>query len=100
MSPRKHRRQDETPDREIRGPARNIEEQPDGDFVVQLVTGSASTKVYRCPGCDHEIPRATPHTVAWPVDDIDDRRHWHTACWKNRTKRGPKVQRTRNAPRY
>ena len=86
----------------------------DDGWVVRTVTGSATRRSYRCPGCDHEIRPATPHVVAWPdlgdVDDISrdgrdgaglaDRRHWHTACWNARGRRGPKVQRSRNAPRY
>jgi hypothetical protein len=81
----------------------------DDEWVVRQVTGSAATRAYRCPGCDHEIRPATPHVVAWPAsfraaDDTDaglaDRRHWHTACWNARGRRGPKTQRTRNAPRY
>ncbi|MEK9665066.1 MAG: hypothetical protein VW362_07630 [Candidatus Nanopelagicales bacterium] len=67
-----------------------LEEHPDGDWYVRAITGSASTKRYRCPGCDHEIVPATPHIVAWPADrSIDDRRHWHTPCWKARNRRGP-----------
>jgi len=67
-----------------------IEEHPDGDFYVRPITGSASTKNYRCPGCDHEIVPATPHILAWPVyGGMDERRHWHTACWKARGRRGP-----------
>ena len=64
------------------------------DWVVQRITGSASTKNYRCPGCDQEIRPATPHTVAWPYDDhtdhearVSDRRHWHNACWERFAKR-------------
>ena len=38
----------------------------------------------------------------WTDDDagLADRRHWHTACWRARGRRGPKTQRSRNAPRY
>ena len=87
----------------------------DDEWVVRQVTGSAATRAYRCPGCDQEIRPATPHVVAWPAsfreteDDSDDdtmdaglaeRRHWHTACWRARGRRGPKVQRSRNAPRF
>ena len=35
---------------------------------------------------------ATAHVVVWPADSsgsVDDRRHWHTACWTNRATRGP-----------
>lgn len=77
----------------------------DDDWVVRQVTGSAATRAYRCPGCDHEIRPATPHLVAWPAwpegeGSVEDRRHWHTACWSARARRGPTVQRSRNAPRY
>ena len=83
----------------------------DDDWVVRQVTGSAATRAYRCPGCDHEIRPATPHVVAWPAvygDDgepdedagLGERRHWHTACWRARDRRAPKTQRSRNAPRY
>ena len=77
-----------------------VESWPDGDFVVRRVTGSAATKPYRCPGCDHEIRPATPHVVAWPDGLVDDRRHWHNACWASRLRRAPSVQRSRNAPRH
>lgn len=64
------------------------------EYVVRAVTGSAATKPYRCPGCHQLIRPATPHTVAWPVvasllagpggSGLDERRHWHTPCWKAR----------------
>lgn len=67
------------------------------EYVVRPVTGSAATKPYRCPGCDQPIRPATPHVVAWPVvpsllagregQGLDERRHWHTACWKARHRR-------------
>ena len=66
------------------------------DYVVRRVTGSASTKPYRCPGCHQVIRPATPHTVAWPVvpttfasgaTGLDERRHWHNACWSARERR-------------
>ena len=68
---------------------RTIVEVKGEDWVVQRITGSASTKNYRCPGCNQEIRPATPHTVAWPYDDhtdhearVSDRRHWHNPCWE------------------
>ena len=66
-----------------------LEEWPDGDWMVRQVTGAASTKAYRCPGCDHEVRERTPHVVAWPVGDLDERRHWHTTCWRARGRRRP-----------
>jgi hypothetical protein len=91
-----------------RGVARRAS-RPDGDWLVRTVTGAAAAKTYRCPGCDHEIRPATPHVVAWPDDGSDallreaggsglgDRRHWHTACWRARDRRGPRAVRGRGA---
>jgi hypothetical protein len=69
------------------------------EYEVRSVTGSAATKPYRCPGCAQTIRPATPHVVAWPVvphllagpdgSGLDERRHWHTACWKARHHRRP-----------
>ncbi|MDQ3455075.1 MAG: hypothetical protein M3513_06360 [Actinomycetota bacterium] len=66
------------------------------------MTGASSPRPYRCPGCDHEIRPGTPHVVVWPADDDEaaDRRHWHTSCWHARGRRGVKVHRSKNAPRY
>ena len=44
----------------------------DDEWVVRQVTGSASTRAYRCPGCDQEIRPATPHVVAWPASFRED----------------------------
>ena len=63
------------------------EEWPDGVWVVRRVPGAAAAKVYRCPGCDQEIPPATPHVVAWVRHSVDGRRHWHTPCWDARSRR-------------
>ena len=76
-----------------------IGEHVEDGFVVRQVSG-ASGRPYRCPGCDQELRPATPHVVAWPEGRPDDRRHWHTACWTARDRRGVKVHRSKNAPRY
>ncbi|MFV8295511.1 hypothetical protein [Mycolicibacterium fortuitum] len=84
--PREHRRLAPLPS------SRRIETGPDGyDYEVRTVAASRAVKVYRCPGCDHEIRVATAHVVVLPIDvgDVDDRRHWHTACWANRANRSP-----------
>jgi hypothetical protein len=60
------------------------------EWIVRRITGSTSTKTYRCPGCDQEIRPATPHLVAWPSLDLDRRRHWHTPCWNARDRRAPR----------
>ena len=54
----------------------------DEHWTARPVSGQAASKVYRCPGCDHEIPAGQPHVVAWTDEMVDDRRHWHTACWR------------------
>lgn len=71
-------------------------------WVVRPVSGAATVRAYRCPGCDQEIMPGVPHLVAWPSYDeqATDRRHWHSACWSARERRGVKVHRSKNAPRY
>ena len=75
-----------------------VEEWRGEDYVVRRITGSASTKPYRCPGCDQQIRPATPHVVVWLAGDAathpmpapppgEDRRHWHAACWRARDRR-------------
>jgi hypothetical protein len=68
-----------------------IDARNDGSWHVRSITGATSTKDYRCPGCDQLIRPATPHLVIWPVERpllsasaLDERRHWHTACWARR----------------
>jgi hypothetical protein len=72
------------------------------EWSVRHVAGaSAVGKRYRCPGCDQEIPSHVPHVVAWPeYGGVDDRRHWHQACWNAKDRRTARVQRPRNAPRH
>ena len=79
-----------------------VEEWRGAEYHVRRLTGSASTKAYRCPGCDQEIRPATPHVVVWPMYDPEagDRRHWHGQCWRARDRRGARIQRSRSAPRY
>ena len=78
--------------------ATRIEQYDGRDFEVRRVTGSAATRPYRCPGCGQTIRPATPHVVAWPViaslqtaladgTGLDERRHWHSACWSARDRR-------------
>ena len=76
-----------------------METGPDGyPYEVRPVTGARAVKIYRCPGCDHEIRTGIPHLVVWPAAEagseaapggVDDRRHWHTPCWGNRDNRSP-----------
>lgn len=65
-----------------------VENSGDDEWMVRNVPGSQATKTYRCPGCDHEIRPGVAHVVAWPTDTggVDDRRHWHSGCWKRGTR--------------
>ena len=63
----------------------------DGRWIVRSVAGAAAVKQYRCPGCNQVILPRTPHVVVWPdvpsllaQSGLDERRHWHTACWQRR----------------
>ncbi len=53
-------------------------------FDVRRVSGDRS---YHCPGCDHEIRAGTWHLVVVPQDQPDERRHWHTECWRTELRR-------------
>jgi hypothetical protein len=80
-----------------------VQQYQDGEWMVRQIFGGAAVKTYRCPGCVQEIRPGVAHIVAWPADergDASDRRHWHTGCWRARDRRGPGVERSRNAPRY
>ena len=98
--PKKRVKPEEPREINIKSTGETTEEHSDGVYIVRRLTGSGSTKPYRCPGCDQLIPLATPHVVAWLEYDEEGRRHWHTACWAKKNKRRPNTERTRNAPRF
>ena len=108
MSPRRNRPQGgEKPDPQgdagdRYGGSQRTESWQGEEWCVRHVAGeSAPGKRYRCPGCDQEIPGGAPHVVAWPeYGGVDDRRHWHKACWNAKDRRTSRVQRSRNAPKY
>ena len=89
-SHRPGRRADPTP---ITG-WQNSQSTSDGEFLVQTVPGAASSKSYRCPGCQQLIAPGTPHLVVWPAwtggadAGVERRRHWHRSCWNRRASRG------------
>jgi hypothetical protein len=68
---------------------RSAQSAEDGEWVVQRV--GASDRQYRCPGCD-QVLVGVAHVVVWRTDaliggGVDDRRHWHSACWAARSRR-------------
>lgn len=82
-------------DRPLMGGHQTREDKADGSWMVRRLSGSAAGKAYRCPGCDQTIAPAVPHVVVWPENpsllgalgggqSMDERRHWHTACWQRR----------------
>lgn len=83
VAPRSHPEPKRHPDRVVT--------KVDGSWHFRPLRASSAAKEYRCPGCDHVIRVSTPHVVVWPVEKsllseaaIDERRHWHTACWSRR----------------
>ncbi|MBB5935780.1 ATP/GTP-binding protein [Streptomyces zagrosensis] len=105
MSPRRNRpRGGEKPAERPAGGVTGLERRESWrgeEWLVRPVAGSAAGKRYRCPGCDQEIPPGVGHLVAWQqYAGVDDRRHWHRACWSARDRRSARLQRSRNAPRY
>jgi len=56
-------------------------------FSVRTVSAGPG-KTYRCPGCQQEIRAGTPHLVVIPAGRVEDRRHWHTPCWRRELKLG------------
>ncbi|MCR8671153.1 hypothetical protein [Agrococcus sp. HG114] len=74
-------------DRVMRGVAR-IERRGGAEWHVQPMSAAAAAKDYVCPGCGGAVQRGTAHVVVWRADSIfgeraiEDRRHWHTGCWR------------------
>jgi hypothetical protein len=66
----------------MREPAGTLDE-----LEVRHIHPYQAVKPYRCPGCDHEIPKGQGHEVVVPRDDPSARRHWHTGCWHQEARR-------------
>ncbi|MEY3019276.1 MAG: hypothetical protein RLZZ272_260 [Actinomycetota bacterium] len=54
---------------------------------VRAVAAHRAAKAYRCPECEGSIDPGVGHVVAWPEGRVDERRHWHRACWRVVTRR-------------
>jgi hypothetical protein len=57
--------------------------------AVRRVQPYEARKPYLCPGCNQEIGVGVGHVVVVPEEAPDLRRHWHTPCWDQRTRRRP-----------
>ncbi len=53
-------------------------------FEVRATSGG---KPYRCPGCDHVVRPGTSHLVVVPEGRVEERRHWHSECWRRELRR-------------
>jgi hypothetical protein len=69
----------------------HLEDKADGAWMVQPLSAQAATKTYLCPGCNRHFGPDVAHIVAWPhiasigaSAAVDERRHWHTACWSRK----------------
>jgi len=86
--PRSNRRRRDLESRPLGGSTEVATESWRGrPWHVRRLSGTTSTREYRCPGCHQGIPAGTPHVVAWPatgVGGVEERRHWHTRCWASR----------------
>ena len=57
-------------------------------FDVRFIPGVRAAKRYVCPECHGDVPEGVGHICAWPQDEPDRRRHWHTHCWRVAVRRG------------
>ena len=69
--------------------------EPDGGVEVRHVQPYEAEKMYRCPGCDHEIRAGEGHEVVVPNDAPEERRHWHSGCWHRASRPRKPPTRTR-----
>jgi hypothetical protein len=53
-------------------------------YEVHEVAGG---KEYRCPGCDHAVRPGLRHLVVVPDGASEERRHWHSECWRRELRR-------------
>ncbi len=70
--------------------AARVEERAGAEWHVQPISSRSATKAYICPGCGGSVQPGVAHVVVWRADSIfgdraiEDRRHWHTGCWRAR----------------
>ena len=57
-------------------------------YEVHRVMGARAGKSYVCPDCHDAIDAGQGHVVVWPLDAVDERRHWHLHCWRLAVWRG------------
>ena len=87
--PRKHRRNPEFFEAPVSGatPRPRAAPPPWAEVAGYEVRRVQGDKAYRCPGCDHLIRPGQWHLVVVPEGLADERRHWHTECWRSELRR-------------
>lgn len=55
------------------------------DCEVSHVQPYQALKEYICPFCNGTIPKGLGHEVAVPKENPEDRRHFHSGCWRTYT---------------
>jgi len=70
--------------------------EPDDGVDVRHVQPYEADKVYRCPGCDHEIRVGVGHEVVVPRERPAERRHWHSGCWRSASLQSERAAGRRN----
>lgn len=87
MPRKKHRARERTP--HPGGPRIMGAEAPEWAAAAgfEVRTSMGGDKDYRCPGCDHLVRAGTQHLVVVPREAVDERRHWHTECWRSELRR-------------
>jgi hypothetical protein len=77
MSPRRNYPKNKRPksdERDISTSNQTIEEHHEGMYIVRKLTGSSSTKPYRCPGCDQMIPMMMKIAVVTGITHVGQRK--------------------------
>ncbi len=77
------------PDPDAFGDASRGDRESDEEIEVRRVQPYQATKRYLCPGCNQDIQVGLGHLVVVPLRAVEDRRHWHHACWAARHRRRP-----------
>jgi hypothetical protein len=52
------------------------------DCEIRHVQPYQATKKYICPYCNNDIEIGLGHEVIVPIEMVEDRRHFHSGCWK------------------
>lgn len=86
--PRRHRRKPEEHREPRTTPSSSAPIPAPPGWQAKQYKGAGAGGDYVCPRCSRGVTRATDHVLAWPDDDTERRRHWHSVCWASAVKEG------------